>query len=91
MTEVWMVATGEDYEGLNQVKVIFSTEDAARSAESHIDHVRNEHEKWCNLCANGLAEWKDPNFQDPVAWVQGKRMYVGQWTLVEKFEVHSGL
>ena len=89
MTEVWMVATGEDYEGLNQVKVMFSTESAARSAASYVDHIRNEHERWCDLCGAGHADWDDPNFQDPIAWVQGERMYVGQWTVVEKFEIHS--
>ena len=88
MAEVWMVASGQDYEGLNSVKLMFDNEPAARRMADKINEQRRLHDRSCDLAAQGEISWDDVK---PVVMElpDGTRFFLGQWTHVESFPLRS--
>lgn len=93
MADVWMVATGQDHEGLNSVKLMFDNELAARQMADKIDEVRSLHDLSIDMAKQGWISWDDV-FPEPGGAVtmdlpDGTRFFVGQWTHVESFPLRS--
>ena len=89
MAEVWMVSTGDDYEGLNREKLVFSNEESATKTAELINHLRRKHDRFCEACEAGDADWNDPNFPPAAVEMLGTKILLGMWTVVQKFEVHG--
>jgi len=88
MAEVWMVASGQDHEGLNRVKLMFDNELAARQMVDKIDEFRVLHDWSCQEASEGRISWDDvkPASMD---LPDGTRFFVGQWTHIESFPIRS--
>jgi hypothetical protein len=89
MVEVWMVATGKTYEGLNREKLIFDNEESATKTAELINELRRKHERFLEACHTGDADWNDPNFPPAAVEMLGTKIMLSMWTIVQKFELHS--
>jgi hypothetical protein len=88
MAEVWMVASGQDYEGLNSVKLMFDNEPAARRMADKINDHRRLYEWTCDMAAQGEISWDDVKSQT-MELDDGTRFFVGQWAHVESIPLRS--
>ena len=88
MADVWMVASGQDHEGLNKVKLMFDNELAARRMADKIDDFRRTHDWSCQQASEGLITWKEvlPATMD---LPDGTKFFIGQWTHIESFPLRS--
>ena len=90
MAVVWIVATGENYEGMDtQNMLMFDNEESATQTGELLNELRRKYERWCEACENGDAEWDDPNMPSVLVELLATKIYLGDWTVVQKFEVHG--
>ena len=90
MAAVWIVATGENYEGMDTRNMLmFDNEESATQTGELLNELRRKHEQWCEACENGDAEWNDPNMPSASVELLDTKIYLGDWTVVQKFEVHG--
>ena len=88
MAEVWMVASGQDHEGLNKVKLMFDNELAARRMGDKIDETRRACEWAYEQAKEGLIPWDEVPDQT-VVLPDGTKFFIGQWTHIESFPLRS--
>ena len=88
MAEVWMVASGQDFEGLNKVKLMFDNELAARRMGDKIDEKRRTCEWAYEQAKEGLIPWDEVPDQT-VVMPDGTKFFIGQWTHIESFPLRS--
>ena len=88
MAEVWMVATGQDYEGLNSVKLMFDNERAAHQMADKINDHRRLYEWTCDMARDCEISWDDVKTQT-MDLPDGTKFFIGQWTHVVSFPLRS--
>ena len=88
MAEVWMVASGQDHEGLNKVKLMFDNELAARRMGDKIDETRRACEWAYEQAKEGLIPWDEVPDQT-VVLPDGTKFFIGQWTHIVSFPLRS--
>ena len=88
MADVWMVASGQDYEGLNRVKLMFDNVRDARHMADKIDAHRHQHDLHCEMARDGKISWDNVN-PATMDLPDRTRFFVGQWTHVESFPLRS--
>ena len=88
MAEVWMVATGQDYVGLDRVKLMFDNERAAHQMADKINDHRRLYEWTCAMAGDGQISWDDVKSQT-MELDDGTQLFIGQWTRIESFPLRS--
>ena len=90
MAAVWIVATGENYEGTDtRNMLVFDNEESATQTGELLNELRRKYDRFCEACEAGDADWNDPNFPAASVKLLDKKIYLGDWTVVQKFEVHG--